>query len=185
MAEWLAAVVAGAALIVSILSVWYSHRSVRISEEAKEVSKESAAQARRSADSAASVDKVERDRNHNMFEPAFAERCSFAVENINGDTLWCTFVPNRDYEIEVFKVQGASRVRIALTDRPKAGVPFKFMVEALPPEPQKALAQYLEFEVMPAGGWTCTCDRGMNGPHWVERIPVKTPRPPRPMIARA
>lgn len=182
MTDWWAFGVAGAALLVSAGTGWYNRRSANSAERSEttaklsvKVAEEARDEARRSADAAEAVHKLERDRNHEMFKPRSIQE-DFTIENYNGDGLWCTFTLDRDYNIHFAdRIEGASRSPLHVTVATiQAGLPVKVFVGALPPAPAPSLVQHLEFGLAPAG-YDCLCGRDGNRPHWVYSVKVVTP----------
>lgn len=182
MTDWLALGLSAVALAVAIWTGVANRRSANSAERSELTAKDSlkvAEQARddakRSADSAAAVEQVEKDRNHEMFKPSAIQE-DFTIENHNGDGLWCTLTLDRDYNVHsADRIEGASRsplhVNVAAI---QAGLPLKVFVEALPAAPAPSLVQHLEFGLAPAG-YDCPCGRDGNKAHWVHSVKVVTP----------
>jgi hypothetical protein len=191
-------IIAGLALLVSIVGAVYATRLGRRSAEAAEASVNSADRAadaaKDSARSAAQVATAELERDHESWRPpmgtaAFTRIRNDRTRNMN---LFLEFSLPRSYRIEGDAITGESRSTLSIAPGPavEGGRLVRIFVDELLPQNQhQAAPQLLRFRIWPpvdgdAGDyWTCPCGRNTSPegqPHWEWSVPV--PKQPDPTV---
>lgn len=172
--------------------------SAQAASDAARAGERSAEAAQASADEAATVNKIEREREHDRLGPGPVPTIVTTLEDsARGKSLprnlFGTMTVPRDYRVVAEAVmRGGARTPLGLDRLVHAGRTYRFHIEHWPPGRTEPEVDHIAFrfwvptETDQVEGWTCPCDRpmveGADRGHWEWRAPISF-KPPRTGIA--
>lgn len=195
--DWIAL----AAAVIALAGLPFTVIGIRIARESKKISKEAAASAKKSADEAAAMTRIESERRaqeredvHMRFKPR--QPAGIAPELRTGnptDGLFGSITVEHGYRVRAEAIRSdGSRTPLSLSVL-HPNRPAEFHIEQWPPGQTEPVTKEIRISFWPprAGDelelWACGCDRssdesaGSPG-HWEWRIPVVWQRPRRRVL---
>ena len=182
--DWIALV----GVVVAVIAVGLSVRALRYSRDSTKASREAADAALRSAQEAATISRIEKERHHeDLAPPSPVEITAELEESPRGAgqaSLFGEIIVPRDYRVRATARVGNSFRQLFLPLLLQANRTHRFEIERWAPGQTEPQTDEIWFEFWPPvqgydgpGPWQCSCDRpatdepGSSG-HWEWKIPV-------------
>lgn len=193
------------AVVVAVLSgggaIKYARRSAVHSQRSADHAGESVVEARRAADEAARLTRIEEERRveerarwHHEREPDLPGEIDLEYRDSPGGSpgdgaLWGTVTFPHTYQVRAFTVAGSSWSPLSLDSVTQPGRPVEFMVERWPRGKEALHTDEVVFRFWPpavaedgTAVWRCGCGHSVQATeegqgHWERRVKVRYVQP--------